>query len=85
VNLSVLRAIFNPGLPQELESLMTLIFKLREQRTGLEKSILCILRRRFGEVTPEVQAKLVGLTLPELDALLDEALVAPSLSHFLAS
>lgn len=36
VSLSVLRAIFNPHLRQELEGLVALMFQLSEQRTGLE-------------------------------------------------
>lgn len=53
VNLSVLRAIFNPGLRQELEALVTLIFKLREQRTGLEyiRTILYYLSKATERVS----------------------------------
>jgi len=36
VILSVLRAILNPRLPQELDDLVRLMFRLKDQRTGLE-------------------------------------------------
>jgi flagellar biosynthesis/type III secretory pathway protein FliH len=53
VSLSVLRAIFDPELRQELESLVTLIFELREKRTGLEyiRTILYYLSRATERVS----------------------------------
>lgn len=51
---------------------------------GIEQSILRILRRRFGVLSPEVHTKLDGLTILELESLLDEAMVVDSLETFLA-
>ncbi len=52
VSLSVLRAIFNPHLRDELDNLITLIFQLREQRTGLEymRTILYYLSSATGKI-----------------------------------
>ncbi len=52
VSLSVLRAIFNPHLREELDNLITLIFQLREQRTGLEyiRTILYYLSSATGKI-----------------------------------
>ena len=36
VSAAVLRAIFNPGLRDELDELITLVFQLSRQKTGLE-------------------------------------------------
>ena len=53
MSLSVLRAIFDPELRQELESLVTLIFELREKRTGLEyiRTILYYLSKATERVS----------------------------------
>ncbi len=55
VSRSVLRAIFNPHLRQELESLIRLTFELRHQRTGLEyiHTILYYLSRATERVKRE--------------------------------
>ncbi|MDJ0756591.1 MAG: Rpn family recombination-promoting nuclease/putative transposase [Ardenticatenaceae bacterium] len=53
VSLSVLRAIFNPRLRQELDQLLTLMFELRDKRTGLEyiRTILYYLSRATERVS----------------------------------
>ncbi|MCC6603506.1 MAG: Rpn family recombination-promoting nuclease/putative transposase [Anaerolineae bacterium] len=55
VSLSVLRSIFNPQLRHELEPLITLIFELHGQRTGLEyiRTILYYLSRATERVSRE--------------------------------
>jgi predicted transposase/invertase (TIGR01784 family) len=55
VSLSVLRSIFNPRLRHELEPLITLIFELQDQRTGLEyiRTILYYLSRATERVSRE--------------------------------
>ena len=50
---------------------------------GVEQSILRILRRRFGVLPPEVQKNLDGLTIFELEFLLDKAVVVTSLEEFM--
>ena len=143
VSLSVLRAIFNPHLRQELGPLMNLIFELKEKRTGLEyirtilyylsratervsreelqtallqqgakgeramatiaqefiqqgieqgleqgieqgieQSILRILFRRFGTVPAAISDKLAGLSITNLEMLLDDALTVAELEMF---
>jgi predicted transposase/invertase (TIGR01784 family) len=138
VNLSVLRAIFNPQLRQELEPLIKIIFELKEKRAGLEyirtilyylsratervsreelqtvllrqgaegeramatiaqefiqqgieqgieQSILRVLTRRFGNIPAAIAVKLTGLSVSDLEALLDEALTVPDLDLFVAT
>lgn len=55
VCLSVLRAIFHPGLHHELFPLITLAFELREKATGVEyiRTILYYLTRATGRVSRE--------------------------------
>ncbi len=62
VSLSVLRAIFNPQLRHELEPLISLVFELQHQRTGLEyiRTILYYLSRATERVSREdLQAALL--------------------------
>lgn len=51
---------------------------------SIEQSTLRILQRRFGVLPPAVQTKLDGLTILELESLLDEAMAAESLEAFMA-
>lgn len=53
VSLSVLRAIFNPHLREELNDLVALMFQLSTQRTGLEyiRTILYYLSRATEKIT----------------------------------
>ena len=55
VNLEVFRAIFNPYLREELPGLISLIFKLSTQRTGVEyiRTILYYLTEATQKVTRE--------------------------------
>lgn len=52
VSVSVMRAILNPHLREELDNLITLIFQLSEQRTGLEyiRTILYYLSSATGKI-----------------------------------
>jgi predicted transposase/invertase (TIGR01784 family) len=55
VNLAVFRAVFNPYLREELPALISLIFKLSTQRTGVEyiRTILYYLTEATQKVTRE--------------------------------
>jgi predicted transposase/invertase (TIGR01784 family) len=55
VNLAVMRHIFDPGLQQELDRLMDLVFQLRNQQTGLEyiRTILYYLSEATERVSRE--------------------------------
>lgn len=55
VSLSVLRAIFNPHLREELDDLVALMFQLSEQRTGLDyiRTILYYLNRATEKIRRE--------------------------------
>jgi hypothetical protein len=86
VCLSVLRAIFHPGLWHALQPLIELAFALWEKDTGVEyiRSILRILQRRFGSVPSHLPGRLAELPAIALEELLDEALIAPSYEVFAA-
>ena len=49
---------------------------------GRRESLLRLLQLRFGEIPPEIEAALQGLSLEELENLLAEALAANSLEEF---
>jgi predicted transposase/invertase (TIGR01784 family) len=55
VSLATLRAVFDPDLREELADLVALMFRLGEQRTGLEyiRTILYYLSKATERVTPE--------------------------------
>jgi hypothetical protein len=54
-------------------------------RQGICRQLLRVLRARFGEAAEAVREKLATLTVEQLDALTDKAVVAQSLEEFIAA
>ena len=50
---------------------------------GAQRQLLRVLEHRFGPVPPEVQLRLQGLDVSQLEALIDVALDVESLEEFL--
>ncbi len=53
-------------------------------RQGAQRQLLRVLQHRFGPVPAEVRTRLQPLTVEQLEALIDQALLADSLAEFVA-
>ena len=60
---------------------MQSVYEIEGEKKGLRKAVLILLRSKFGELSPSVEARVQSMTTEdELDNLFNSALQAPSLA-----